>query len=300
MHHKTAKKMISSSEVLYFTDGISQGIRADGRSCDAIRPMSVDLGVVASANGSCRVRSRGTDLYIAIKCDIGRPTSSKPREGIVNVSVEFGCSVLPRLQDFTGRQATLEADAFAEIVSSHVVALCLSGLNREQFCIEPGRACWIVSVDVLVEAIDGPILDPISLGVRAAFMDLELPIVAVTPDGETRDGNDKMPVVPRVELTGDVWNPSSSGLPAICVSVGVFCENSVMLVDLDRIEENLAKSKGNNLITISVNESGDCCGIHKFGSGALDPMAFRDVVSSGSVVGKGIATLINSLVNQRN
>ena len=287
--------MISAAEALYFTDGINQGIRADGRSCDSIRPLHIDRGVVNTANGSCRIRSKGCDIYVAIKADIGRPRHATPDEGIINVSVEFGCSVLSRVQDFSGRQANMEADAFSELVSNLISTLCLSTLDKKQFCISPSRACWVVSVDVLVERIDGPLLDPISLGIRAALLDLELPVALLPVDSEVRDGDEKESMIPVVELTGDLWKPSHESSSAICVSVGVFCENTVMMVDLDRIEENLAKTRGNNLVTISVNERGDCCGIHKFGAGSLDPRVLRDVVLAASRVGRRFASLLTTL-----
>ena len=289
-------RMISSSEILYFTGGIKQGIRADGRACDAIRPLKIDLGVIPTANGSCRIQSRGCDIYVAIKCDIGRPSTKNPNEGIVNVAVEFGCSVLPRLQDFTGRQATMEADAFADIVANHISSLCITGLNKQQFCIEPARVCWNVSIDVLVERIDGPLLDPISIGVRAALMDLELPVVAVSPESESaRDGGEKEPIIPKVELTGGLWRISPQQSSAICVSIGVYCDSSVIMVDLDRIEENIAKLRDNALVSVAVNEAGECCGIHKFGAGSVDPLVFRDVVSAGLNVGKQVASLLTRL-----
>jgi len=286
--------MISESEILYLNDGINQGIRADGRTCDAIRPMDVDLGIVPTANGSCRIRSRTTDIYVAIKCDIGKPSVEKPDEGIINVALEFGCSVLPRLQDFTGRQAVLEADAFAEVVADHVESLCLKSLDRKQFCIESGRCCWVASIDILVERIDGCLIDPISIGIRAALMDLELPLVALPPPEDTMDGGETS-MMPKVDLLGGLWKLSSSQMSAVCVSIGVFNNNSVILVDMDRMEEYLAKSRENSLITVSVNDQGDVCGIHKWGIGAIDPFVIRDVVSSGIKVGRDISQLMTKL-----
>jgi exosome complex RNA-binding protein Rrp42 (RNase PH superfamily) len=287
--------MISAAEALYFSDGIQQGIRADGRAYDSIRPLHIERGVVNTAYSSCRVRSKGCDIYVAIKSDIGRPNQTKPDEGIVNVSIEFGCAVLPRNQDFTGRQANIEADAFGELISSHISVLCLSTLDKKQFCIQPSRACWIVSIDVLVERIDGPLLDPISLGIRAALLDLELPVAVLPAESDIRDGDEKESPIPIVELTGELWKTSPQSSSGICVSVGIFCNNTVMMVDLDRVEENLAKSRGNILVSVSVNEKGDCSGIHKFGTGALDPHILREVLLSASNVGKRFVTLLTKL-----
>jgi exosome complex RNA-binding protein Rrp42 (RNase PH superfamily) len=84
-------------------------------------------------------------------------------------------------------------------------------------------------------------------------------------------------------------------MSAICVSIGVFKNSSVILVDMDRIEEYLAKSKDNSLVTVSVNDHGDICGIHKWGIGTIDPFVIRDIVASGIRVGRDISRLLTQL-----
>lgn len=285
---------MSSSEISYFIDGIKQGIRADGRACDAIRPMNLELGVVPTANGSCRVRSKACDILVAIKCDLSRPVAANLEEGAVNVVVELGCGAVSRLQDFAGKQASFEADALSETIGSHIASMCLSGLDRRLFCIQRGKACWNVSVDVLVERIDGPLMDPVSIGIRGAFMNLELPAVAVVEDDEV-DGDEQKSILPRVDLLGTLWRLPDSKLSAICVSIGVYCQDTVIMADLDRTEESIAKLKGNSLITVAVNDAGECCGIHKFGSGSLDPLIMKNVIDSGISVGKEISCMLARL-----
>jgi exosome complex RNA-binding protein Rrp42 (RNase PH superfamily) len=287
--------MISSAEVSYITDGIKQGIRSDGRPCDGVRPLELELGVIPSANGSCRVLSKACDIVVAIKCDISRPSPEKPAEGIVNVEVELSSTVLPRIQDFLGRQAMLEADSYSEVIANHISSMCLSSLDKKQFCIESGKACWCVSIDVLVERIDGPLLDPISIGVRGALLDLELPAVAVSQRDE-RDGDEqRMSMMPQVDLLGSLWRPREGTLSAICITIGIFCLDTVIMVDLDRIEESIAKLKENSLLTIAVNDQGNCCGIHKFGSGSLEPLIVKDVINAGISVGSKISSMLTCL-----
>ena len=281
---------MSQSEVCYFVDGIKQGVRADGRSCDAMRPLNVELSVIPTANGSCRVTSRACDIYVAVKSEIGRPLQDRPNEGIINVSVEFGCSVLPRLQDFTGRQAAIEADALSDVLAGHISAMCISTLDKKQFCIQSGKACWVLSIDVLVERIDGPLLDPISIGIRGALMDLELPIVAPIEDTEgDRDA------IPRIQLTESLWRLDLLQSSSICVSVGIYADGSISMVDLDRVEESIAKLKENGMITVSVNHDGDCCGLHKFGVGSIEPSLIVDIVQGASALGKDIVSMLVKL-----
>lgn len=290
--------MISQSEISYFVDGILQGVRADGRTCDAMRPISLELGLVPTANGSCRVHSSSCDIIVAIKAEIGRPHPDAPNDGTASVAVEFGCSALPRQSDFTGRQAATEADSAADVLSKHLSDMCLSSLDMRQFCIEPTKACWSLAVDVLVERIDGPLIDPISIGIRGALMDLELPIVTPVNDAEN-DREESSATIPRVELSDALWKLDPSNMSAICLSVGIYGDGAVFLIDLDRIEENIAKLKNNCLLTIAIDDKGVCCGLHKFGNGSVDPAVVGEVMEASAIVGKKIAYLLANLATSR-
>lgn len=284
--------MLSAAEVVYSIDGIRQGIRSDGRACDVIRPFSIQMGVVSTANGSCRILSSACDIYVAIKCEIVRPRIDKPDEGIVTLAVDFSSSAVVRQQELSMRQASLETESMAEVFANQLSSLCLSSLDKQQFCIKGGDACWKLSVDVLVERLDIPLIDPSSVGIRAAFMDLQLPVVAVPAEDHQVDGDEPESAIPRVDLMGGLWRPRLSECSALCVSVGVFSDNSVMVVDLDSIEEYLARQMSNCLIVIAVDGEGKCSGLHKYGIGAIDPCILRDVVSAGMKVGRQISSTL--------
>lgn len=277
--------MISPSETRYITDGIRQGIRVDGRSPDAIRKFELQLGVIPSANGSARIQSKGCDIYVGVKCEIGKPELEKPDQGMAKVMIEFGCSALVSTQALMSRQANLEAEAYGEYISRHIQKMCLSSLDMTQFSIEKGTTCWIVAVDVLVERFDGPLIDPISIAVRAALMDLELPSVAVpAPQKGEQDAKSSIPCV---DLLGTFWHPIPNS--SLCISVGVYCNNSMILVDLDKHEEYLAKNKDCCLVSVSVDSLGRCSGMHKHGTGSIDPNILPSVVAAAISVGERMA-----------
>lgn len=288
--------MISASEIAFLSDGIQQGIRADGRSCDGLRPLEINLGWLPSANGSCHVKSLSCDIYVAIKCELGRPTAEHPSDGIVKVDVEFGGSVLPRFQDFTGRQAMIEADTLADLTASQITNMCLSSLDKKQLCIESGRICWIASVDVLVERIDGPMLDPISVGLRGALMDLKLPGVVPVADEEAAHSTKSIEsTIPMVQLTTDLHRMILKESSALCITLGIFAGNSVIMADLDRSEENIARLKENCLLTVAISGSKECCGLHKFGLGSLDPSITHHVIQAGIQLGAQVSAVLDKL-----
>jgi exosome complex component RRP42 len=58
---------ISDAERAYIAQGVAQGLRNDGRGCRDMRPLELELGVIAQANGSARLRAGGTDVIVAVK-----------------------------------------------------------------------------------------------------------------------------------------------------------------------------------------------------------------------------------------
>jgi exosome complex component RRP42 len=58
---------ISDAERAYIAQGVAQGLRNDGRGCRDVRPLELELGVVAAANGSARLHVGGTDVMVAVK-----------------------------------------------------------------------------------------------------------------------------------------------------------------------------------------------------------------------------------------
>lgn len=60
-------QVISQHEVEYIVEGIQHGVRLDGRGRMDMRPVEVELGVVAQATGSARVRMGSTDVLVGVK-----------------------------------------------------------------------------------------------------------------------------------------------------------------------------------------------------------------------------------------
>jgi len=49
-------------------------------------------------------------------------------------------------------------------------------LDKRGFCLVPGKICWIVNIDVFCLSVLKPIyIDKVSLGIRAALVNLEIP-----------------------------------------------------------------------------------------------------------------------------
>ena len=59
--------MISDAERQYVVHSVERGLRLDGRSCLDYRPVELELGLVAQANGSARLHLGATDVLVGVK-----------------------------------------------------------------------------------------------------------------------------------------------------------------------------------------------------------------------------------------
>ena len=81
--------LISSSERRLIRDGVAKHLRLDGRGMLDYRSLEIELGVVAHANGSARVRRDSTDVLVGVKLELGIPEPQRPDYGIICCSVEW-------------------------------------------------------------------------------------------------------------------------------------------------------------------------------------------------------------------
>ncbi len=56
----------------------------------------------------------------------------------------------------------------------------IAPIDKKKFCLVEGKICWIVNIDVFCLTLLKPVyLDKISLGIRSALINLEIPEVIV-------------------------------------------------------------------------------------------------------------------------
>lgn len=59
--------MASAGEVAYCQASIENNVRLDGRQCLHVRPVELELAVIAQAAGSARVHLGATDVLVGVK-----------------------------------------------------------------------------------------------------------------------------------------------------------------------------------------------------------------------------------------
>ncbi|PNH02161.1 Glucose-1-phosphate adenylyltransferase small subunit, chloroplastic [Tetrabaena socialis] len=80
--------MASAGEAAFCQLSIEQDIRLDGRSCHDMRPVELELGVIAQAAGSARLRMGTTDVIVGVKViraqAVGAPAEAKVDNGVTS------------------------------------------------------------------------------------------------------------------------------------------------------------------------------------------------------------------------
>lgn len=62
-----AAVLLSAAERDYIAQGFEQNIRSDGRQREDYRPIEVQLGLIAQASGSARLKLGNTDVIVGVK-----------------------------------------------------------------------------------------------------------------------------------------------------------------------------------------------------------------------------------------
>ncbi|KAM0002515.1 putative ribosomal protein S5 domain 2-type [Helianthus debilis subsp. tardiflorus] len=89
---------LSVGEKHFIQGGIAQDLRTDGRKRLTYRPIFVETGVIAQANGSARVKMGKTEVIASVKAELGRPSSSAPDKGKVSIFVDCSPTAAPQFE----------------------------------------------------------------------------------------------------------------------------------------------------------------------------------------------------------
>lgn len=146
------------------------GKRIDSREPSDYRPLSIETGVITSAEGSARVRLGDTEVIAGMKMDVGEPFSDTPDEGVLMVSAEF---VPLASEEFEPGPPGEDAIELSRVVDRAI---------RESKCIDFGKLCiragekvWMMYVDIDVLNDGGNLIDACGIAAIAALLDATIP-----------------------------------------------------------------------------------------------------------------------------
>jgi len=253
--------------------------RLDGRTPIEARDVSVILGPL---NGQSEIRIGKSIVRTTIQGEITPPTPDRPNEGRFFFNVELGQISNPSLYEY-GRPS-LDATTICNYVER--VLRGSKAIDCESLCVLGGKSVWSIRSDTHILNADGGLLDACSLSVLAALLNFRHS--SLTFEGDTVkvfDSSVREPV------------PLSIHHLPISTTFAIYKTPTdvAWFVDPTAIEEVSIVST----ISVSVNQYGELCGLHKPGGVSVDPSIMNEVIQAAVARAKTVTATMQSLTSTR-
>ena len=229
--------------------------RLDGRKLTEYRqPITVEYGVVKTAEGSARVKIGDTELIVGVKMEVGEPYPDMPDEGTIIV----GAELLPLSNpEFELGPPGIQAIELARVVDRGIRES--KAIDFKKLCIEKGEKIWMVIIDICPINDAGNLFDASSLAALAALKDTKFPAFE----------NDKVDYKTKTSKKLE--------LEKVPIAVTVIKIGNKFIVDPDIEEERAIDAR----LTVSSIENGTLCALQKGGDFPLTQEEISEMLDIG-------------------
>jgi exosome complex component RRP42 len=149
---------------------VINGKRIDKRKLDEYRKITVEKGIIPSAEGSARVRLGDTEIVAGVKISLGEPFPDRPEDGVLMVNAEL---VPLAAADFESGPPGKDAIELARVVDRTIRES--KAVDLSKLCITKKEKVWMVSIDIDVMDYDGNFIDAACLASVAALHNAKMP-----------------------------------------------------------------------------------------------------------------------------
>uniref|UniRef100_A0A0B7A1K3 Ribosomal RNA-processing protein 42 n=1 Tax=Arion vulgaris TaxID=1028688 RepID=A0A0B7A1K3_9EUPU len=245
---------------------IRDNFREDGRGSEDFRHMEVETGLISNTNGSARVRLASTDILVGVKVQLTPVNPKKPEDGRIEFFLDCSANATPAFEGRGGEK--LASEITAMLTRAYT---CSNTIDFTSLCVLPGQHCWLLYVDILLLECGGNLFDAVSIGVKAALFNLQIPNVTMTKDegGIELDVSDDPYDYKRLDVTG----------APVIVTVNKIGRCHV--VDASEKEEACTLAR----VILGVTENGTITAMRKEGSGSLHVDNISEMVDSAKKLG---------------
>jgi exosome complex component RRP42 len=146
------------------------GRRLDGRGIDDYRPVSVEPGFAAAADGSALARIGATAVVCGVKLEPGKPFPDTPNAGVLTTNAELVPLSNAMFEPGPPHPRAIEVSRVIDRAIRAGEAVDLTKL-----CVTPGEKTWVCYVDVHVIDHSGNLIDAGSLAALTALTHAVLP-----------------------------------------------------------------------------------------------------------------------------
>ncbi len=255
-----SRSVVSEIRRNHINELLRKGARMDGRGPLDIREISVETGVIDTAEGSARVRYGDTEVLAGVKMAIGTPFPDTPDKGVLTTSMELIPMAHP---DFESGPPGGDAIELARVVDRGIRESGMVDVGK--LCISPGEEVWMCFLDIYAINYDGNLFDAAALALVAALK------TATVPASNFDKGED-------------------FPLPITClpVTVTVAKIENTLIVDPTFDEEMVSSAR----LTVTSDENGDIRAMQKGKSGSFTVDEISEIVDLAREKGEGIRKII--------
>lgn len=221
---------------------LDSGIRRDGRKLDEWREVTIERGVAANAEGSCKVKIGNTEVIAGVKMIVDKPYPDRPDEGTMMVGVELLPLSSP---EFETGPPSIWAIEIARVVDRGIRES--GSIDNKALCITAGEKVWIISIDICPLNDDGNLLDASALAALNAIKDTKFPGF----DGTAIDyktSTDQSIKLKKEPITVTIWKIGKH-----------------LIVDPSPDEQKVSDAR----LTVASTEDGNLCAMQKGGDSPL-------------------------------
>ncbi|UCH88442.1 MAG: exosome complex protein Rrp42 [Thermoplasmata archaeon] len=250
------KDIVSEIKRDYLHNLAENGRREDGRNFNDTRPISIELGLIESAEGSARVKLGQTDLIAGVKINLGEPFPDTPDKGVLTTNAELLPMASPEFELGPPRENAIE---LARVVDRGIRES--QALNIDKLCISPEEKVWIVFIDIHVLDYDGNLFDAATLGAISALTN------TVIPASRFEEGED--------------YQLEVQHIPIACTIAKL---GKTLLVDPKLDEEKICEAR----LTVTTDENGDIRAMQKGNDGYFEVDELKSAIKMAQEVAKNI------------
>ena len=250
---------------------LADGRREDGRQLDEMRKITVETGIIESAEGSARVHLGNTDVIAGVKVIPWTPYMDAPGDGVLTT----GAELIPLAHEsFEPGPPSEDAIELARVVDRGIRE---SGMiDVKQLCIKKGEEIWMVFIDIYALDYDGNLFDASNL---AAVCALKNAIVPWKQYGKSRTDDD-----------GNVTEMDNVPMPVTCLPISVTeCKiGNDLIVDPNFDEEAISTAR----LTVTTDNDGNFRAMQKGGKGSITRGDLSLCLDRAVEIGKQIRNII--------
>jgi len=232
-----SRAVISEIRKNHIIEMLKEGKRLDGRDLGDAREISIETGVIESADGSAIVKYGKPEVIVGVKMIPGTPFADTPGKGVLTTGAELIPMAHPLFESGPPSEDAIE---LARVVDRGIRE---SGMvDVDKLCIKEGEEVWMCFVDIYALDYDGNLFDATSLAAVAAL---------------------KSAVIP-AEQYGKGKN---APLPTTCIPVAVTIAKigNTLILDPNFDEEQISSAR----LTITTDDNGNYRAMQKGGKGSM-------------------------------